>query len=92
MQQFSFRLTFHRHDPRAGEGRIMTEHLFALDFTDAVRCARLMCGAMQSADPDRKYQIASVANDGVTGKVTVSGWMTEDEFSLHVAAQNRAAK
>lgn len=86
MQESStFRVTFHRHDPRVGDGRIMVEHMVASDFADAVRCATMMRRAMQDADPSRTYKVASVSNEGLVGKITASGWMTEEEFSAHVA-------
>lgn len=80
----TFRLTFHRHDSQRGEGRIMIEHISATDFDDAIRCAGLMRRAMKDADPDRTYRIASVSNDGLTGTVTASGWMTQEEFTASI--------
>ncbi len=87
----SFRLAFHRHDPKCGDTRIMIEHITAIDFDDAMRSARFMINAMRVTDTERTYRIVSISNEGLRGIITASGWMTEDELCAKIA-QEKAEK
>lgn len=93
MQEMSiFMVTFHRYDPRSGEGRKMTTHFAATNFMDAARIADLMCLAMGDADPSCVFKTASVTNDGLRGTITASGWMTDDELCAKIAAEKAGKK
>lgn len=81
-----FKTTFHRY--QNGQSRFSTPHFFnADDFDAALVMANMTLRGLRGADPDSRYEVASIECLGLRGEQCDGALMfeTREELSARVA-------
>jgi len=90
---FTFKVLLRRYSDRNGENRIsLPQWVRAASFAEAHRSAEFIISGLRGADPEAKFEIHSIAEDGVFTLICDGSLMfeTAEELSARVAKREEA--